>query len=269
VTVKDRLGTLEKLLADLGDCAVAYSGGVDSSLLLAVARRVLGNRVVALTVETPYTAGWERAEAARFAADIGVAFHIVRSGVPDSIATNPPLRCLYCKRHLFRLLWEKARELGFTVLTDGTNADDTGEHRPGLAALRELGVRSPLMEAGLTKNEVRAASRELGLPTWNRPAFSCLLTRLPHDTPVREPDLRRIERSEVALMELGFQSVRVRHHGDVARIELLPEEIADAAELHRRRRAVAALKEAGYRYVALDLEGYRTGSMTDSTTKES
>jgi uncharacterized protein len=202
------------------------------------------------------------------AARLDVPFHVLRSAVPDAIATNPPLRCLYCKRHLFRLLWERARELGFTVLVDGTNADDPGDHRPGLVALRELGVRSPLMEAGLTKAEVRAASRDLDLPTWNRPAFSCLLTRLPHDTPVRESDLRRIERSEVALMELGFQSVRVRHHGDVARIELAPEELGRAAEGQTRRQVVAALTEAGYRYVALDLEGYRTGSMTNGTTEE-
>jgi pyridinium-3,5-biscarboxylic acid mononucleotide sulfurtransferase len=268
VIVSEKRRNLETRLAELGECAVAYSGGVDSSLLLAVARRVLGERVAAITVETPYTAAWEATQAAELAALIEVPLYVIRSDVPETVATNPPLRCLYCKRHLFGLIWKKARGLGFTVLADGSNADDPGEHRPGLTALRELEVRSPLMEAGLTKAEVRAVSRELGLPSWNRPAFSCLLTRLPHDTPVRESDLRRIERSELALMEMGFQTIRVRHHGEVARVEVAPDDIPRIVEPATRRRVVDALREAGYRYVALDLAGYRTGSMAAPTTEE-
>lgn len=246
-------------LRGIGPAAVAFSGGVDSSLLVAIARDAYGDQALALTVAAPQMALWEVEEARRLAASLGVAHRVVELPLLRAIRDNPTERCYLCKRTLFRELLSVAALAGISRLLDGTNRDDLADHRPGLRALLELGVVSPLADCELSKADVRALSRRLGLPTWDKPAYACLLTRLPHGTRVTEEMLRRIEAAERHLIDLGYRGVRVRTHGDLARIEIEPG-------LHPRllteAGAVAArLQGLGYRQVTLDLLGYRSGSM--------
>ncbi|MGE5153368.1 MAG: ATP-dependent sacrificial sulfur transferase LarE, partial [Bdellovibrio bacteriovorus] len=212
---------MERLRA-IGPAAVAFSGGVDSSLLVALARDAYGDEALALTVAAPQMARWEVAEARELAGALGVRHRVVELPLLPAIRDNPPERCYLCKRALLRELGSVAALVGLTQLLDGTNRDDLGEHRPGLRALKELGVLSPLAECGFTKADVRALARRLGLPNWDKPAYACLLTRLPQGTPVTEETLRRIESAERCLIDLGYPGVRVRTHGDLARIELDP-----------------------------------------------
>ncbi len=239
--------------------AVAFSGGVDSSFLLAAAREALNDRVLALTAVTPYIATWEIEEAKALCQQWGIRHELVAMPIPATIHDNPPERCYLCKHALFSRLQAVANEAGFSLLADGTNQDDLQDHRPGLRALRELGIASPLLEVGLGKAEIRHLSRELGLPTWDKPAYACLLTRLPHHTEIRPELLRRIEAAECYLMTLGFREVRVRCHDDLARIEVNPAErqrlLAEAVAV------VTALQDFGFHYVTLDLQGYRMGSL--------
>jgi uncharacterized protein len=232
---------------------------VDSSLLVALAREAYGEEALALTVAAPQMACWEIEEARQLASSLGVRHRVVDLPLLPAIRDNPPERCYLCKRALFRELRALAAVAGLAGLLDGTNRDDLGDHRPGLRALRELGISSPLAACGLTKADVRALSRRLGLPTWDKPAYACLLTRLPHGTPVTEEDLRRIEAAERLFIELGYPGVRVRTHGDLARIEIDP---AEHPRLLGEAGAIAArLQHLGYRHVTLDLLGYRSGSM--------
>jgi uncharacterized protein len=249
-----------------GGLLVAFSGGVDSSLVLASALRARGaDAVVAVTVTSPFHPASELELARRTAAILG-ARHVVLELDPLSdpeLRANPPDRCYRCKRMVFMAMRDLARDEGLDSLVDGSNADDDGDYRPGRRALEELGVRSPLREAGLGKPEIRELARALGIPAWDRPAQACLASRIPYGTELTTDVLRRVERAEQLVLALGLRTVRVRDHGDVARIEVDPDALACVVEPAARASVVAELKHLGYRYVTLDLEGYRTGSMNE------
>jgi pyridinium-3,5-biscarboxylic acid mononucleotide sulfurtransferase len=255
-------GVYRRLLARLRAlhaATVAFSGGADSALLLAAAREALGERVLALTVVTPYMVRQEVSDAVALAAELGVRHQLVELPMPDDMADNPPDRCYRCKRALYSRLIAVADEEGFAPVLDGSNLDDLRDYRPGLRALGELGVRSPFLECGIGKDEVRRLARTLGLPTWRKPTNTCLLTRIPFGRRVAMDVLQRIEEAERLLIARGFDWVRVRCHGDLARIEVAPQLrgrlLGDATAI------IAGLEALGFRYVTLDLRGYQLGSM--------
>ncbi len=252
--LKSRLSRLEKI-------AIAFSGGVDSTFLLAVAKNILGDNFLALTVDTPYMPEWEINEAADFTSQLDVRHAVVKIPIPEIISSNPPDRCYQCKKIVFTLLLERARQEGFIHLADGTNSDDSQLYRPGLRALEELHIISPLKEAGLGKQDIRDLSHSLNLPTWDKPPYSCLLTRIPHNTPVCIDELRRIEKAELLLHDLGFSLVRVRSHGSLARIEVEPTCRAALLDESISVRVHQGLRALGYSFVTLDLLGYQTGSL--------
>ena len=261
-----RLARLEQELLSLGGCLVAYSGGVDSTFLLDAARRALGERVVAVTARTLFHGSVEIEDARQRAGALGVPHEIVELDLlahPEILA-NPPERCYLCKRLVFTTLRRRADELGLPALVDATHADDLHERRPGIRALRELGVASPLAAAGLRKADVRALSLSLGISGAARPSSPCLATRFPYGTPITPERLRRVFGAEYILRTLGFANVRVRDYGDLARIELQPADVERAAGWQLRACIVEPLREIGYRYVTLDLAGYRSGSMDEA-----
>jgi len=262
--VTEKLNALRGILSDLGSVVVAYSGGTDSTLLLKVAHEELGQKSVAVTAVSPTLTREEMDCAARLAEQIGAEHLLIESDELDSpdYVANSPDRCYYCKHLRFDTLMQLAQERGFLHVVDGTNVDDRGDHRPGMRAGRELGVRSPLQEAGFTKADIRAASRRLGLPNWNEPSNACLASRIPYGTPITRERLQQIEEAERLLHELGFAQLRVRVHGDVARIEVQAESLADVLE--RRLLILDQLRKLRFSYVTLDLEGYRTGSMNET-----
>jgi len=245
----------------LSSVLVAYSGGVDSSLLLKLAIDELGERAVAVLASSPAYPEAEQEEARIVAGQLGANLvEVATSEVElEAYRRNNPDRCFHCKEELFDTLEPLRRELGLDHIAYGATADDADDHRPGHGSAVRRGIRFPLLEAGMGKTEIRAAARSLGLPNWNKPSFACLSSRIPHGTKVTVEALRQIEAAEAAIKGLGFRQVRVRHHGDVARIEVEPAEIARLVS--ERDRVVSALQAAGYRFVSLDLEGYATGSL--------
>lgn len=268
--VAAKLEALERILTDTGGLLVAYSGGVDSTLLVRVARGVLGDRVLAVTARSETYPDHEVEEAVSRAAELGVRLRSIHTDELDreEFASNPPERCYFCKLELFGKLREIAREEGLPVVADGANVDDASDFRPGARAAAELGVRSPLREAGLTKQEIREISRELGLSTWDKPSFACLASRFPYGDRITRQELLKVRAAEQVLRDLGLRQFRVRNHGQMARIEVEPSDIALVIQPENRTRIAEEFHRLGYLYVTLDLEGYRTGSMNAPLTRQ-
>jgi len=257
------------ILGSLDGAVVAFSGGVDSTLLLHLAREALGERCLALTTVSPSLPVRERREAAALARSLGVVHELVDSDELErtGFTTNAPDRCYFCKTELFDHCFEAAARHGLSTVVYGATRDDAGDHRPGMAAARERGARAPLLEAGLGKEEIRVLSRELGLPTWNKPAMACLSSRVPYGTPITRETLSRVEGAEEVLYREGFRSFRVRFHGDMARIELDASAWDRMGDPVLRERVASAIRNAGFRYVALDLEPFRSGRMNEGVVK--
>jgi pyridinium-3,5-biscarboxylic acid mononucleotide sulfurtransferase len=261
-----KLAQMRATLTEMGSALVAFSGGVDSTFVLQVAVQVLGERAVALTAISASVAPEERKEAVRLAQLLGARHVVVDSAELQNPAyqKNPTDRCYFCKSELYALCERTRAELGLDAVVDGFNADDKLDHRPGHRAALESKVRSPLAEAGLTKDEIRALSQLSGLPTWDKPAMPCLASRIPYGTAVTEERLYQVGSAESALRALGLRVFRVRYHGDIARLEVGAEELERFADVSFRERVNAALKGHGFKYVALDLEPFRSGRLNEA-----
>lgn len=252
---------LIQYLKGLEKAVIAFSGGVDSTFLLKAAKEALGDSVIAVTVVSPYIPKWEIEEAKVITNAMEVKHIFMEVPIIDEIRFNPKDRCYLCKKGIFSMIKQEAKNRDITFVLDGTNADDTKDYRPGLRALKELNIKSPLLENNLTKEDIRNFSRELALDTWDKPAYACLLSRIPYDQEIRIEELRRVENAEKYLMKIGFKGVRVRSHGEVARIELQKKDMASFFDEQILEKVSKELKNFGYRYVTLDLEGYKMGSL--------
>jgi len=264
-----KLERLRGLLADLPSALIAFSGGVDSSFLLRVAHEALGGRCVALTTLSPTTPADDLDTAKELAAQLGVTHVLADANELDipGYAENPTNRCYFCKDNLFTVCAAEASRRGLAAVLDGANLDDLSDHRPGLQAAAERGVRHVLIEAELTKADIRAASRALGLPTWDRPASPCLSSRFPYGTHITRERLAQVEAAERFLRAHGFRELRVRFHDQVARLEVPPADMLRLLEPAMRESIVQELKRLGFNYVALDLQGFRSGSLNEALRK--
>lgn len=254
---------LLKYLKDLESVLIAFSGGVDSTFLLKACKEALGDRVKAVTIHSPYIPKWEIEEAQELAKQIGVAHEVVMVGINDQIKNNPINRCYLCKKYIFSIINNLAKSQGYHYVIDGSNFDDTKDYRPGLVALNELGIKSPMLDVQLKKDEIRSLSKELGLETWDKPAYACLLTRIPYDTKWRIEDMEMIEKAEIYMMNIGFRAVRVRKHYDLARIEVNKEDRKRLFKESILDDISKMFKEIGFKYITMDLEGYHVGSFND------
>ena len=266
MTLTDKFDFLKQRLSRFTSIAVAFSGGVDSTLLLKVACDILGaEQVLALTAKSAVHSNFESSQSEELAREIGVKQLLIdchELQLP-AFQENGPQRCYHCKQLLFKVFLERAEQEGFATVLDGSNLDDLTDYRPGQKALKDLQICSPLLEAALNKAEIRQLSKQLGLPTWDKQAFACLASRFPYGTRITAKRLQQVERCENWLREQGFSNYRVRYHGQLARIELVPEEFPRVLEQALRRQLIAECRAAGFTYVTLDLQGYRSGSMNE------
>jgi len=267
---KKKLERLRELLSTIDSAVLAFSGGVDSTFLLKVAAEEINEGLIAATATSPTYIDEEYREALELADEMGVEHITLESNELENeqFRQNSPERCYHCKSELFGQLQELAEERDIGCVMDASNADDSKDYRPGLAAANELGVRSPLLETDLDKAAIRRLSLEMGLPTWNKPSLACLASRFPYGEGIDAPKLNRVERAEEFLRDLGYEQLRVRSHGDLARIEVEPQEVQNLAEPGTRQDVVERLKDIGFTYVTLDLQGYRTGSMNEELDPE-